>query len=121
MTRWRRFLLLIALLMRVAVPSGFMIDAGHAATPALVACDGSGPLFKAAAGHHHQGTSHQGTAAHGDYPFAGTGSLSHTATPAAPSAIPLARQFLAPAVPPLRHRPHSTAPPPPSTGPPATA
>lgn len=43
----KHWLLLIALVMRFAVPGGFMLDPANAAGPALIACEGQGTLFAA--------------------------------------------------------------------------
>ena len=117
----RILLVLIALLMRLVLPSGFMLDAASASSPTLIACDGQGPLFAApghAAHQHHHGP--RGAASHGDCPF--SSHAGHADKPADAIAPPATASPSTPA-PTFAARPHyrpaPAAPAPPSTGPPA--
>ena len=115
----RRLLLLFALLMRVLVPAGFMLDPADAAYPTLVACDGQGPIFAAPPHHSHQHANHGRAGEHGDCPYsAAAGAGEVPSEPPGLSAIIPPVSFLATPGPDHRYRPSAAAALPPATGPP---
>src|SRR5438067_3505401 len=119
-------LLLAALMLRLLVPTGFMIAPDAAGVPALVLCDGVAPASAVGPAH----------AMHGMHHAPRHDPAHHRAAPcpygalAAPMLPPLPAAFAvptpAPAVAPLpalfaSAAPASAAPPPPATGPPLSA
>ncbi|QJU57585.1 hypothetical protein HL653_07105 [Sphingomonas sp. AP4-R1] len=135
---WRLGLaaLLLALAMRLLVPTGFMWDAGADGSPQLVPCSGMAPVPAAPSGHaassmhhmamagndHHQRDHQSGDNNSRECAFAGLGGPLDLADPfVAPAALPLltvalpvlAAQTLLPGR-------GLAAPPPPSRGPPVT-
>lgn len=118
---WHRLALLLAtlaLVFRVAVPTGFMVGAG-AAGPSIVICSGSGPMTMSLPG---IPAKNDGKTDKADHPcvFA----AAHIAAPAAfpaSDAIVLRAAPAAPLAPigDLRPGLGLAAPPPPKTGPPA--
>jgi hypothetical protein len=118
-------LLFFALLLRALIPAGFMIGTAASGAPALVICPGMevAPavhrmVMPGMAGHHHDPATHR----EAPCPF---GAL---AAPALPPAPPMVALPTTPPVPvaPLAalhgaQAPSLAAPPPPATGPPASA
>lgn len=117
--RLLRWLFLVALAMRAAVPSGFMLDAARATGPALVACDGHGPVLALAMAHH--GPHRSGEGSQGDCAGSAAGALD---APASTSFVPIEASAVdAPSLSSRQSDPllSSTASRPPSTGPPPHA
>jgi hypothetical protein len=111
-------LLAAALAMRLFVPAGYMIDAAGTDAVRLVICDGTVQATAAGMAHHH--TSHPGKDGQGHCPFAvamapltGADPPHMEFAPRQPASSPAAKPERA------AYRPAASAPPPPSTGPPA--
>ena len=107
----------LALLVRLAVPAGFMPMAG---SPALILCPGQTAMPAAMAGMHHDKTTHDDKSAQQSCPFAAAAAATDLATaplilalPPMPLPMALLRTLLA--APGLG----LAAPPPPKTGPPS--
>ena len=119
--RLRHWLVLFALVMRVAIPSGFMITpvAAPASAPVFVPCDGHGSLFGTAHDPRHRHPGQSGPANHSECPYS-----SATGAADLPGSLPSAPviDFLramhggAPSV--DAFSPSPAASPPPATGPP---
>ena len=110
-------LLFCALLLRTLVPAGFMIGPVASGAPALLLCPDSAPGPTDHGPHRHQAPRHGESPCH-------YGALSAPALPSAPFffAVPvLLPPFLAESTAFLALRPALAAPPPPATGPPASA
>jgi hypothetical protein len=111
-------LLFCALLLRAFVPGGYMIGTGAAGATALVICPDSAPELAAHAGHHGKAP---GKHRDGPCPFGVLGAPTLAANPPLVAAAVPGPPAPVPVLAPSGIRASLAAPPPPSTGPPASA